>query len=222
MANNNNRWSFLAHAYPRSNRGEQLQLETGGDRGNGGGRGDSGGCGNGGGSGDGLLDETLVVTNTGTLFMVTVIPTWALWYAKQGDRSVTAYYNELFTLWQKLDLCYDDKIGNVQKAMVRGRVLGKIPLPTLRETFAEIRREDARQGTMMGKTPQSSESGGSTLDTKNLDEGKRKPPNFKKKDGREFQASNSDQGKKSSSTQLPFTPEQLERLYNLLESPTPS
>ncbi|KAI5404768.1 hypothetical protein KIW84_051793 [Lathyrus oleraceus] len=31
-----------------------------------------------------------------------------LWHAKQGDRSVTAYYNELLTLWQELDLCYDD------------------------------------------------------------------------------------------------------------------
>ena len=100
---------------------------------------------------------------------------------------------------------------------VRGRVLGKVPLPTLREIFAEIRREEARQGIMMGKTPRSSESEGSTLATRNLDEGRRsdkvpwcdhckrewhtretcwklkgKPPNWKKKSGRAFQASNSD------------------------------
>ncbi|KAI5447184.1 hypothetical protein KIW84_014874 [Lathyrus oleraceus] len=56
---------------------------------------------------------------------------------------------------------------------VRGRVVGKVPLPTLRETFAEIRREKARQGIMMGKTPQSCESEGSTLATRKLDEGRR-------------------------------------------------
>ena len=131
---------------------------------------------------------------------------------------------------------------------VRGRVLGKTPLPTLRETFAEIRREEARQGIMMGKTPQSSESEGSALATRNPDEGKRsnkvipycdhckrewhtratcwklkgKPPNWKKKGSRAFQASNSDQGQQSSLTQLPLTTEQLEKLFKLLVSPTPS
>ncbi|KAI5435051.1 hypothetical protein KIW84_021763 [Lathyrus oleraceus] len=92
---------------------------------------------------------------------------------------------------------------------VRGRVLGKVPLPTLHETFAKIRREEARQGIMMGKTPRSSESEG-------------KPPNWKKKSGRAFQASNSDQGQQPSSSQFPFTTEQLDRPYKFLESPTPS
>lgn len=176
------------------------------------------------------------------------------------------------TLWQELDLCYDDNwrctedsvlflkrqendhvfmfLAGLNKDLdeVRGRVLGKTPLPTLRETFAEIRREEARQGIMMGKTPQSSESEGSALATRNPDEGKRsdkvipycdhcrrewhtretcwklkgKPPNWKKKGSRAFQASNSDQGQQSSSTQLPLTTEQLDKLYKLLESPTPS
>jgi hypothetical protein len=31
-----------------------------------------------------------------------------LWHAKQGDRNVTPYYNKLLSLWQELDLCYDD------------------------------------------------------------------------------------------------------------------
>lgn len=194
-----------------------------------------------------------------------------LWQAKQGDRSVTAYYNELLTLWQELDLCYDDNWRCTEDSVlflkrqendrvfmflaglntdldeVRGRVLGKIPLPTLRETFAEIRREEARQGIMMGKTPRSSESEGSALAIRNLGEGKRsdkvpwcdhckrewhtrencwkligKPPNWKKKGGRAFQASNSDQGQQSSSTQLPLTTEQLDKLLKLLESSTPS
>ncbi|CAI8601497.1 unnamed protein product [Vicia faba] len=40
--------------------------------------------------------------------------------------------------------------------------------------------------------------------------------------GRAFQASNSDQGQQISSSQLPLTTEQLDKLYKLLESPTPS
>ncbi|CAJ2662733.1 unnamed protein product [Trifolium pratense] len=199
-----------------------------------------------------------------------------LWHAKQGDRNVTTYYNELLTLWQELDLCYDDNwkcaedsvlflkrqendrvfmfLAGLNKDLdeVRGRVLGKVPLPTLRETFAEIKREEARQGIMMGKTPRISESEGSALATRNPYEGKKpdevprcdycnrewhtredcwklkgKPPNWtpnwkKKKGGRAFQASNSDQGQQSTSTQGPFTTEQLEKLFKLLESQTPS
>ncbi|KAI5441120.1 hypothetical protein KIW84_010543 [Lathyrus oleraceus] len=184
---------------------------------------------------------------------------------------LTAYYNELLTLWQELDLCYDDnwtctsdivlsikRQGNDSVFMfltglnkdldeVRGRVLGKVPLSTLHETFAEIRREEARQGVMMGKTPRNSESKGSTLATRNLDEGRRsdkvpwcdqckpewhthetywklkgKPPNWKKKNGCAFQANNSDQGQQPPPSQFPLTTEQLDRLYKLLESPTPS
>jgi hypothetical protein len=49
---------------------------------------------------------------------------------------------------------------------------------------------------------------------------KGKPPNWKKKGDCAFQASNSDQGQQSSSTQLQLTTEQLDKLYKLLESPT--
>ena len=31
-----------------------------------------------------------------------------LWQLKQGDREVTIYYNEMVTLWEELDQCYDD------------------------------------------------------------------------------------------------------------------
>ena len=31
-----------------------------------------------------------------------------LWHAKQGDRDVTTYYNEMITLWQELDIFYKD------------------------------------------------------------------------------------------------------------------
>ncbi|KAI5390285.1 hypothetical protein KIW84_075549 [Lathyrus oleraceus] len=51
---------------------------------------------------------------------------------------------------------------------------------------------------------------------------KGKPPNWKKKNGRTFQASNSDQGQQPPWSQFPLTTEQLDRLYKLLEFPTPS
>ncbi|KAI5443064.1 hypothetical protein KIW84_011915 [Lathyrus oleraceus] len=129
---------------------------------------------------------------------------------------------------------------------IRGRVLGKVPFPTLRETFAEIKREETQQGVIMGKTPRSYESEGSTLATRNLDEGRRsdkapwcdhckhewhtretcwklkgKPPNWKKKSGHAFQARNSDQGQQPPPSQFRLTTEQLDKLYKLLEYPTP-
>ncbi|KAI5433313.1 hypothetical protein KIW84_020553 [Lathyrus oleraceus] len=100
---------------------------------------------------------------------------------------------------------------------------------------------------MMGKTPQNFESKGSTLATRNLDEGRRsnkvpwcdhckckwhtretcwklkgKPPNWKNKNGRAFQASNFDQAQQPPQSQFPLTTEQLDRLYKLLESLSPS
>ncbi|KAI5394226.1 hypothetical protein KIW84_061065 [Lathyrus oleraceus] len=57
---------------------------------------------------------------------------------------------------------------------------------------------------------------------KDLDKLKGKPPNWKKKNGRAFQASNSDQGQQPPPSQFPLTTEQLDKLYKLLESPTPS
>ncbi|RVW79601.1 hypothetical protein CK203_049978 [Vitis vinifera] len=32
-----------------------------------------------------------------------------LWQSRQGDREVTTYYNQMVTLWQELDLCYEDE-----------------------------------------------------------------------------------------------------------------
>ncbi|KAI5396746.1 hypothetical protein KIW84_062830 [Lathyrus oleraceus] len=49
-----------------------------------------------------------------------------------------------------------------------------------------------------------------------------KPPNWKKKNGHAFQASNYDQGHQPPLSQFPLTTEQLDRLYKLLESLTPS
>lgn len=196
-----------------------------------------------------------------------------LWHTKQGDRDVTTYYNELMTLWQELDLCYDDHwkccedsvlflkrqendrvfmflVGlNKRLDEVRGRILGKIPLSSLREAFSEVRREEARQGVMMGKSPSVGEVESSALVTKNEDGksvGKKpwcehckrpghtrdtcwklhgKPLNWKKKErneGHALQAGTSDQEKQSPSSPSPFTKEQLDQLYKLLESQTSS
>ena len=90
------------------------------------------------------------------------LKTW-LWSSKQGSRDVTTYYNDIVTLWQELDLCYEDdwecpansvkhkkreeneRVYNFLTGLnqeldeVRGRILGRKPLPSLREVFSEVR-----------------------------------------------------------------------------------
>lgn len=96
-----------------------------------------------------------------------------LWQLKQGDREVTEYYMEMVALWQELDLSteedwdcpgdcvrYRKKLENERVFEflaglhrnlddVRGRVLGRRPLPSTREVFAEIRREESRRRVML-------------------------------------------------------------------------
>ncbi|KZV19589.1 hypothetical protein F511_13475, partial [Dorcoceras hygrometricum] len=100
-----------------------------------------------------------------------------LWNSKQGEKNVIEYYNEMRTLWQELDLCYEDdwecKNDNIKyhKRMetdrvfvflaglnreldeVRGRILGRMPLPSLGEVFAEVRREEGRRRVMLKEKP---------------------------------------------------------------------
>ena len=120
-----------------------------------------------------------------------------LWKAKQGDRDVTMFYNELVTLWQELDLCYKDDwdcpndsirhqkreendrvyvflvVLNQELDEVRGRILGRKPLPSIREVFSEVRREEMRRKVMIGKPE--SEAGSSALVTRGTEaEGDRK------------------------------------------------
>ncbi|XP_073128544.1 uncharacterized protein [Henckelia pumila] len=100
-----------------------------------------------------------------------------LWNSKQGERNVIDYYNEMRALWQELDLCYEEswecKNDSIkyQKRMendrvyvflaglnrelddVRGRILGKKPLPSLSEVFAEVRREEGRRRVMLSVKP---------------------------------------------------------------------
>ncbi|KAI5411533.1 hypothetical protein KIW84_056558 [Lathyrus oleraceus] len=200
MANNNNRWPSPSQAYTGSNYGEQLQPESGV------------------GPGNGVREEPPVVINNGSndnnngnrntivfgdrkpyMFLPSTKDMWEtvketysdiqnssqifglkskLCHAKQED-------SVLFLKRQENDSVFVFLVGlNKDLDEVGGRVLGKVSLSTLRETFAEIRRQE------------------------------------KKKSGRAFRDSNSDQGHQPPPSQFPLTTEQLDRLYELLESPT--
>ena len=89
-----------------------------------------------------------------------------LWQMKQGDQEVTEYYTEMLGLWQDLDLsceedCTRDSVRfkkkmenervfeflaglNCELDNIRSRVLSRRPLPSIREVFSEVRREESR------------------------------------------------------------------------------
>ncbi|RVW73975.1 Retrovirus-related Pol polyprotein from transposon TNT 1-94 [Vitis vinifera] len=122
--------------------------------------------------------------NTSELFQVES----ALHDFRQGEQSVTQYYNTLTRYWQQLDLfethswkCSDDAatyrqiveqkrlfkffLGlNRELDDVRGRIMGIKPLPSLREAFSEVRREESRKKVMM----RSKEQPAPTLDASAL------------------------------------------------------
>ena len=96
-----------------------------------------------------------------------------LWQSKQREREVTVYYNEMVSLWQELDQCYNDEWDcptdsvkimkkeendrvylflaglNHDLDEVRAQILGKKLLPSLLEVFYEIRREETRRKVML-------------------------------------------------------------------------
>ncbi|KAE8732866.1 homogentisate phytyltransferase 1 [Hibiscus syriacus] len=96
-----------------------------------------------------------------------------LWRLKQGEKTVTQYYTDLKTLWQEVDMfsdyewsCAKDRalfhkmvekervfeflVGlNKELDEVRGRILGSEPLPSTREVFFEVRREESRRTVML-------------------------------------------------------------------------
>ncbi|KAI5415554.1 hypothetical protein KIW84_040831 [Lathyrus oleraceus] len=142
-----------------------------------------------------------------------------LWHAKQED-------SVLFLKRQENDRVFMFLVGlNKDLDEVRGRVLGKVPLPTLREIFVEIRKEEARnldEGRRSDKVPWCDHCKREWHTRETCWKLKGKPPNWKKKSGCTFQTSNSDQGQQLPPSQFPLTTEQLDRLYKLLESPNPS
>ena len=93
---------------------------------------------------------------------------------RQGDLSMIEYYNKLLPNWQQLDAfekyswetttnlklykkiienkrVYKFCLGlNSSLDAVRGRIFSTKPLPSLREAFFEIRREESRCQLMLG------------------------------------------------------------------------
>ncbi|XP_052173043.1 uncharacterized protein LOC127788605 [Diospyros lotus] len=109
------------------------------------------------------------VENTSELFEIESV----LNDLRQGESQVTQYFNSLNKFWLQLDKCdtiqwkctedsakykeivekkrlYKFLIGlNKNLDGVRGRILGTKPLPSLREAFAEVRREESRLKLML-------------------------------------------------------------------------
>ncbi|XP_019056073.1 PREDICTED: uncharacterized protein LOC109115911, partial [Nelumbo nucifera] len=116
-----------------------------------------------------------------------------MWKLQQGQCEVTAYYNEMMAVWQELDLFeeewespsdsarYKKKIErgrvfvflaglNKELDEVRGRILGRKPLPTIREVFSEVRREEAwRQVMLKNVSETKTENEGSALVARGVD-----------------------------------------------------
>ncbi|EOY17116.1 Cysteine-rich RLK (RECEPTOR-like protein kinase) 8 [Theobroma cacao] len=100
----------------------------------------------------------------------------ALRSTKQGNLSVTEYFNTLTKLWQEMDMFYEtnwhchedslkykqmlekervfDFLHGLSKELdeVRGRLLGTKPFQNIREAYAEVRREESRKRVMLGVT----------------------------------------------------------------------
>lgn len=96
-----------------------------------------------------------------------------IWKMQQGDCEVTTYYNDMMAVWQELHMFEDEQWENSNDSArykkkiergrvfvflaglnneldeVRGRILGKKPLPAIREVFSEVRREEARRQVML-------------------------------------------------------------------------
>ncbi|GAV89710.1 UBN2_3 domain-containing protein, partial [Cephalotus follicularis] len=93
---------------------------------------------------------------------------------RQGEMTITYYFNALTRYWQQLDMLEDIKwhcpedtqqykkivekeriykflLGlNKELDEVRGRILSIKPLPSVREVFSEVRREESRGKVMLG------------------------------------------------------------------------
>ncbi|CAH9091924.1 unnamed protein product [Cuscuta epithymum] len=95
---------------------------------------------------------------------------------RQGELTVTSYFTALNRYWQQLDVLdaitwncpldgkqykrlveteriYKFLLGlNQELDGVRGRILGTKPMPSLREVFSEVCREESRRRVMLGNT----------------------------------------------------------------------
>lgn len=106
---------------------------------------------------------------------------------RQEQDSITKYFNLLECLWQDLDLFNDYEWKSTEDAKyynriveasriykflaglnvefdeVRGRIIGRKPLPPIGEVFAEVRREESRRHVMLGKKTTDGPAESSTL-----------------------------------------------------------
>ena len=123
------------------------------------------------------------VENTAELFEIK----GALHDLKQGELSVSQYFNSLNRYWQQLDMfecsewkCTEDAatyqklvekeriykfLLGLNKSLdeVRGRILSKKPLPSLREVFSTVRHEESRKKLMLGPLSDSNSTEGFAL-----------------------------------------------------------
>uniref|UniRef100_A0A803NGJ7 Retrotransposon gag domain-containing protein n=1 Tax=Cannabis sativa TaxID=3483 RepID=A0A803NGJ7_CANSA len=94
---------------------------------------------------------------------------------RQGEDSITKYFNSVKKIWQDLDLfdtyewqliedgkhhkrtiektqIYKFLAGlNIEFDEVKGRIIGRNPLPPIGEVFLEVRLEESRRSVMLGK-----------------------------------------------------------------------
>ncbi|KAK3015319.1 hypothetical protein RJ639_006167 [Escallonia herrerae] len=108
---------------------------------------------------------------------------------RQGNLEVTEYYNELQTLWQELDMHYEADWGDLEGNLkfkrhlekerlyefltglnreldeVRGRILGRRPLPSIDEAFAEVHCEASKRRVMLGGKKEAITSGEMPMET---------------------------------------------------------
>ncbi|RVW68334.1 hypothetical protein CK203_064538 [Vitis vinifera] len=79
----------------------------------------------------------------------------------QGNLTVTEYFNTLTRLWRQLDTLRF--ITGIVLQMEE--IMGVKPLPSLREAFSEVRREESRKNLMMGSHQQLNMAESSALKT---------------------------------------------------------
>ncbi|RVW24010.1 Retrovirus-related Pol polyprotein from transposon RE2 [Vitis vinifera] len=165
---------------------------------------------------------------------------------RQGNLTVTEYFNTLTRLWRQLDTfevhnwnCVTDgflykKIVEGKRVFkfllglnknldeIRGRIMGVKPLPSLREAFSEVRREESRKNLMMGSHQQLNMVESSALKTQFAPFDNRqkikgvdwKPRQPLEKEGRGNHVATDEQSPQPEAS--PFNKEQMEMLQKLL------
>ncbi|RDX78994.1 hypothetical protein CR513_40637, partial [Mucuna pruriens] len=102
------------------------------------------------------------------LFLPTTKDVWEA--AKHDYQYVITHYNLMKTLWQELDQCYEDDwkipkmllnlgkersvymfLAGLNRSLdkLRGRILRRTPLPSIRQVFSEVRQEESRKRIML-------------------------------------------------------------------------